>query len=535
MAVTELIKALTKSKGGMPVTGERFVGREKEVNRILRDFLLDSEGNNMAIYGLPRIGKTSIVKEAIRRYVNSNDKEDNVCPIYIGLRPVEGFSIPHIYYFILSGIWEELNEYSMTDSTKEFLMGPINEMRGKIQENNVNASLVLTPFLNFFFRCQKSGFLLRLVFDEYDSVMPTFINDRKELDTVGLNAFNGGIRKIIEEDKYGTRILFITRNRLSEMEPEGVSSRLMGLCGEPIMIKTFSPEDVLAYWSRLSAYDKDGIISEYHKDKIAYYAGNNYPYWMNLVNSILFEGINNNEDEKETVLKISSTIRDEYRSVLDMLDASRYLDSGDGSLRGKLMQVVLGISYDVQPTDLDSLMNYGILEKVDDSYISLSPFFHDYLDFQNMKTPVWSHLGRFEKNMRALINLFILQTNKSLEDETIVPKGLLGELKKRRNVMYNNFGDSMVSHNLVDYLFIGNYFSLFVNPFWEWFKNVFISFHGDLQNCADQFHYIEKCRNAEGHFNGNFLGKEVVARVEQYCISLSKQAEMFLEKNTDNH
>ena len=149
-----------------------------------------------------------------------------------------------------------------------------------------------------------------------------------------------------------------------------------------------------------------------------------------------------------------------------------------------------------------------------------------------MQTPVWAHLGRFEKSMRELINFFILKTGKSLEDGTIVPRGLLGELKKRRTVMCNNFGDSSVSDNLVDYFFTSNYFDLFVNKYWEWFKDVFVSFHGDLQSCAEQFHYLEKCRNAEGHFNGNFLGKDVVAKVEQYCISLSDQAERFLSENS---
>lgn len=530
MAVKELINALTNSKGGRPVTGDRFVGRKKEVERILRDFLYDSEGNNMAIYGLPRIGKTSIAKEVIRRYFKSDWKRDEICPVFLGLRPVEGWSVPQIFYFILNGIWEELSDKDINEVTKNYINEPIIEIKEKLQRGNVDTSLVVTSFQNFFLRCQKKGFLLRLIFDEYDSVMPTFLDGKGKLDTVGLNAFNGTIRKIIEEDKYGTRILFITRNRLSEMEPEGVSSRLMGLCGDPIMIKPFSPEDIKAYWARLSIFDTDNIISDVHKDKISYYAGSNYPYWMNLVNSILFEAINIGEAEKDTTLRIASTIRDEYKSVLDMLDASRYLDSGDGSLRGKLMQVVLGINYDVQSTDIDSLMNYGILEKDRDSYKTLSPFFHDYLDYQNMQTPIWSHLGRFERSMRSLISLFLLQSGRSFDDG-IIPKGLLGELINRRNVMCSNFGDTSVSHNLVDYLFTRNYFDFFVSKHWNWFKNVFRSFHGDLNSCAEQFHYIEKCRNAEGHFNSHFLGKEVVARVEQYCISLSEQAEVFLAEN----
>lgn len=535
MAIRELINYLPK--GGRPVTAGRLVGREKEIDRIMRDFLLDEEGNNLAVYGLPRIGKTSIAKEVIRRYQCSSDKQKSIFPVYIDLNPAKGWNVTQIYYFILNGIWNELDSYDLSESDKSYIQSPILEIKQNLMSGNSDVSLVVTTFQNFFLRCQKKGISLRIVMDEYDSVMPTFIRSDGTLDTVGLNAFNGAMRNIIDEDKYDTRMLFITRNRLSEMEPEGVSSRLTGVCGEPLMIKPFSRDDVEKYWEKLSQYDSEGVINEAHQKKIAYYAGSNYPYWMNLVNSILFNAIYNGKSEEEATLEVAITIRDEYKSVLDMLDASRYLDGSDGTLRSKLFQIVLGINYDVAPTDIDRLMNYGLLEKGDNTFRAISPFFHDYLDFQNMQTPVWKHLGRFEKSIRSLIKMYISESGASLEDGDLIPGGLLGELKKRRNKMCSNFGDTSVSHNLVDYFFTSNYFDLFVNPYWDWFQNVFVSFHGDIDKCAEQFHCIEQCRNAEGHFNGHFLGKENVAKVEQYCIGLSEQAESYLarEKSGGQH
>lgn len=527
MAIRELIGAVPK--GGRPVVGNRLIGREKEIRRIMRDFLIDPEGHNMAVYGLPRIGKTSIVKEVLRRYLANGERLENICPAYVDLNPVKGWAVAQIYYYILNGIWEEIDDRVISDSDKEYIQGPLNEIRTNLKERNVVSSIIVTTFQNFFLRCRKRGLSLRVVLDEYDSVMPSFVSTNGVLDSVGLNAFNGAMRNIIDEDKYDTRILFITRNRLSEMEPESVSSRLTGVCGEPLMIKPFSQEDVEEYWTNLIQYDTEGLITEAHKDKIAYYAGSNYPYWMNLVNSILFNALYNEKSESDTVLDVAITIRDEYKSVLDMLDASRYLDGSDGTLRSKLFQAVLGIQYDLQPADIDRLMNYGVLEKHgDNDYRAISPFFHDYIDYHNMQTPVWKHLGRFEKSMRSLIKMYISETGSTIEDGNLIPSGLLGELKKRRNRMCSNFGDTSVSHDLVDYFFTSNYFDLFVKPFWAWFNNVFVSFHGDLDKCAEQFHCLEQCRNAEGHFNGQFLSKEMIARVEQYCITLSEQAENYL-------
>lgn len=530
MAIGELIKALPK--GGRPVTGERLVGRKKEIIRVLQDFFLDIDGNNMTIYGLPRIGKTSIVKEAIRQYITGNIRRENIRIAYIDLNPVKGWTVAEIYYFILNSILEEWEESVIDESVYKYIQEPLIEIKENLQMNNTkNTSLIVTIFQKFFLRCQRKGFSLRIVLDEYDSVMYSFINQQGRLNATELNAFNGAIRNIISEDRYDTRILFITRNRLSEMEPEGVSSRLTGVCGEPIMIKPFSPNEINAYWARLSLYDTEGLITSAHKEKIAYYAGGNYPYWMNLVNSILFDAICNGENENETTLKIAINIRDEYKSVLDMLDASRYLDSCEGTLRSKLIQVVLGINYNIQASDIDRLISYGVLEKKEGAYYAISPFFRDYLDFQNMQTPVWQLLGRFEKAIRHIIKYYIGSSGISIE-EGIIPKGLIGELRNRCNKMCSNFGDALVSHDLIDYFPFSKYFPLFVKPYWNWFKNVYTSFNGDLKSCEEQFYFLEQCRNAEGHHNGHFLSKDIIARAEQYCVSLCEQTEVFLSKNS---
>lgn len=50
--------------GDRPVTGENFIGREAEISELICGI---NNSNNIAISGLPRIGKTSLVREAIRR------------------------------------------------------------------------------------------------------------------------------------------------------------------------------------------------------------------------------------------------------------------------------------------------------------------------------------------------------------------------------------------------------------------------------------------------------------------------------------
>ena len=118
-------------KGGRPVTGERLVGREMEIERVMRDFLFDQDGNNMALYGLPRIGKTSIAKEVIRRYLADVNKQDNIFPLYLDLNPVKGWSVAQIYFFILHGIWEELEAREVGEGILSYLKEPLAEIKTK--------------------------------------------------------------------------------------------------------------------------------------------------------------------------------------------------------------------------------------------------------------------------------------------------------------------------------------------------------------------------------------------------------------------
>ena len=57
-------------KVGPPVTGKDFIGRDDEMSTVLSAM---RNGNNISIYGMARIGKTSLIKEAMRRIEEQPD------------------------------------------------------------------------------------------------------------------------------------------------------------------------------------------------------------------------------------------------------------------------------------------------------------------------------------------------------------------------------------------------------------------------------------------------------------------------------
>ena len=52
---------------GTVISNERFIGRENELKRIESRLFGEGGYGSLALEGLPRIGKTSLVAEAIRR------------------------------------------------------------------------------------------------------------------------------------------------------------------------------------------------------------------------------------------------------------------------------------------------------------------------------------------------------------------------------------------------------------------------------------------------------------------------------------
>ena len=534
MAVRELINAIVGY--GQVVVGDRFVGRQDLLDIIVPTFFVHPIGGNISLSGLPRVGKTSLMKQAEYIYNKSSQYNPKHIICYIDLNArCRGQSIAVIFLYMFSSALETIkkkrNLYPgvISDYTVEELETYVTRMYKEQSSDlklNPNFSGICDKFLE---QCESDGIKLRFILDEFDSTHSSFYNEDGELDVAAINAFYGRLREYVTHGFYNIKVAIISRNALSEIEPPGVESKLSGVCKQ-IPVRLFNYKDIKEYWDRLKTFDSDDIITaDYIKD-VELYAGR-YPYWLDLVNECYLQDILQNSSY--SIQDISHTMNVQYDTVLKMLDKSCYLEAELVSLKSILIQVLIGPRFNVKQNDVDKLLSYGIIERVRDSceikYRAVSEYFYEYLKIAALDIPIWSQISRFEILMRGLIKIYINECPDWENKMSINQKGIYNVISQEKAKSKRIFG-GLASDNIIDYLHMSHYFPAFVKPGWQWFKHIFTSYER-VEECEKSFIVLTNVRNPIAHFNAGFLSDEEILKASNIANISIAQIESFFKKN----
>ena len=232
------------------------------------------------------------------------------------------------------------------------------------------------------------------------------------------------------------------------------------------------------------------------------------------------------------------TMRKEYDSVLKMLGDSCYLKKGGGTLKTKLLQLMVGPRFNLCQEDISLLASYAIItrKKIDDGvimYNSLSTVFEEYLQFVPLDIPIWESIFLFEKKMRQLIKeKYLYEYEGEWEQDYMIKYGsgnggFIPKLRKDRDKSLKLFGDAASMH-LVDYMYMRDYYTYFIRDNWSWYSRVFTRFRGDQNLFQKWMSFLCDVRNPLAHSNGNFLTKDEMLRADEYCKSLIEQIDDFM-------
>lgn len=542
MAIRQLIAVLDARKGTI-VTGHNFIGRDYLVQDMIDYFYCSSLGKNIAVNGLPRVGKTSLLRHSARESKSREEYNPRTIIIYIDMgSEFLNRDIPYIYRTlaskVLDGIRKAQEEYSIltVEDYKELM---------EYEQNQSTYSEAKFHLEHLLQDVMKKGLFVRLVLDEFDHILK-ICSSGNSLNCEMLNGFYLFLRTVItDNDNYSMKVALISRNRLSEIEPSGVESKLSGVC-ESLTLIPFKKKEMNKYWEHLRQWDDEGRIDERYIANIERFAGH-MPYWLDVANATMLRGLSHDLDEDELEEEIYRTMRDEYHHVLKMLGDSRYLmkDSGRGSqdyskdsLRSKLLQVMVGPRYNLNDLDISRLFGYAIVKRSgqDGAYETLSNVFEEYLRFVPSETPVWESIFMLEQKMRRIIKeVYLANYSGNWEQDFAdryggTDKGLIGRLKKDREKSKRLFGDAASTH-LLDYLYMSDYFKYFIKDNWELcFKNVFKLYHGDINLFQQHMTFLCDVRNPLAHSNGVFLTKDDILRAEDYCKTICAQIDEALSQ-----
>lgn len=479
--------------GGV-ITGDRFVGRKSELNQIQKRLLGETFGN-LAIMGLPRIGKSSLAWNSI-----IGNKEiliqQKILPIWLPLG--EFSSLIEFLDEVLSIVCDLIKT---SDAEKSILF---NDLRNSFlaAESNLEKRRFVKKFLR---NLNANGFRLIVLIDEFDNAEAIFnLQDFQFLREISYNL----------ETKIA--IVTVSRKTIQELEPDNGSLSNFYQIFDELRLKLFSDEDISLYWQRLKNLGLN--VSDKYIANIIFYSGN-HPYLLDLINYNIFNKIEQTDINLYDILNstldtLKLKLFNEYESILKLMEQE--------NMANKLVQMIIGPVYDITQRDVEKLLKYNLVKSTtDESFKCFAKFFEDYLSLKAAEIDIWPLWGEVEKELRQIIKNRLLEKYDSDWE-----KGFEKEFGERRKQLMDNlifskqknkkaFGDR-ASDNLIDYTYPMDMFNGFISSDWKWYSEIF-GVKTQSNDWSKKFEHLGKIRNPLAHNNQGFLTQSDRNIATGYC------------------
>lgn len=493
--------------GGI-ITGDRFIGRKYELTQIHKRLLGETFGN-LAIMGLPRIGKSSLAWNSILGNKETLIKK-KILPIWIPLG--EFLNLNELLDEALS-ITSEIIDWNYND-----LSISLTTIRNKFIESNSN--LEKRRYVKKFFRhLNSNNFRIITIIDEFDNSSEIFsLQDFQFLRELSYNL----------ETKIG--IVTVSRKTIQELEPDNGSLSNFYQIFDELRLKLFSDEDLLFYWQRLKNL---GInVSDSYIEQIFLFSGK-HPYLLDLINYNIFNKVEQTDINLENIFNttleaLKLKLFNEYESILKLMEQE--------SLDNKLMQMIIGPVYDITQRDVEKLLKYSLVKStVDESYECFAKFFEYYLSLKSSEIDIWPLWSDVEKELRQTIENRLIEKygvdwelgfEKEFGDKR---KTLMENLRLVREKNKKAFKDK-ASDSLIDYTYPMDMFNGFISGDWKWYSKIF-GIKTQSSEWSKKFEHLGKIRNPLAHNNQNFLTDSDRNIATGYCQEILALIQKWKQEN----
>ena len=518
MVIKELNIANPFADNAGIVTGERFVGRVNEIKEIHTRILGELYGN-LAIVGLPRIGKSSLVWNALIPLKEKLCQEKHIIS-YISVS--SGDSTVNFFKGLALSILEEIEfAEDLVDIYKR-----LESIYNDIKSNQNDRFEYLNQVKKFFKFCKKSNLRTTFILDEFDYSEKIF--------SVADFQF---LRELSTLPETKVCLITISRRTIQELEPEnGAISNFYGVFSE-LRLQLFSNYDLDAYWKRV---EKIGIqVSEEYKKELYYFVGS-HPYWMDMVNYHVFDGVKKGIKSSRELLsdigsKLKKTLWDNYENIISLME--------DEGLKSHFIQAVVGPVLDLTQMSIEKLIKYGLIEPIlarekygsyfkklidaglanenDISYISFSTHLNDYLKLKESYFDIWPLWNEAEHRVRNLITVHLKEKYGENWRDAFVSanprkENYILRMEEMRAKNKRIFGN-LASDNLVSYTYPLDMWNCFISTDWTWFQRVL---SGQQTIWREKFMLLSKVRNPIAHSNRDFVHQDEQTKAKEICKEL---------------
>lgn len=481
---------------GREVAGEDFVGRENELLTLHHAISSPNAGRCIALRGLPRIGKSSLISYAISRDENELWSK-NIIPVSVNIAKCDNAGT--FYRRLVAETFDILTDTKPNEISDRL------RNRALVTAQETSPSEISFCAENFFRELKRLRWRVILVIDEFDAAPRVFKNAPSDFQV---------IRGLASETKFGVTLVLISRRPIFEIEQrvDGTSnlSGVMDQWSLPFFSES-EAELLLAKINDIGPELNDGLKRTCHN------ISGGHPYLLGVIGRAIV-------DQQQLGHAVSSinivgwrgianTFNDYYREIFEWLT--------DIDMYDKLAEILFGPQIAASQADADFFLSYGLIrESENKDYIPFSDHFRIFLLQQERSAPLLSLWLDTERTVRAAIAdtyidffktddwITAIEANKPKLVETIE---LLKDGQKKETMLY---GDK-ASNELLDFSAWPHLWR-FIECDWRLFESKL----GQSKSIwANRFEAIRKVRNPLAHGRIPCDDAERI-QVEGYCREL---------------
>ena len=362
--------------GGI-VHGERFIGRKADLRAIENRTIHPSEPGNLAIVGDSRIGKSSLVYQAVLEQKEFLLKNKQI-PIWINL----GRFDKSIDFFrsLVTDCFDELEDLG-------WLSEPIVKAKNRVLCEKHSWSTEYGRIQRFFQRVRQAGYRILFALDEFDHARHLFRGD--------ISGFQS-LRELSYRPEW--RVTFITMSRRSlrdiELQTQAIST--FDLIFHKHYLGEFHGQEMQEFYEKIKSIGTQ--VTDEVRSKFSFYCGG-HPFLLDLLGYEAVERYRENNcfDLDKAAYSVEHSFLGHYDHMAAILDEDQSLN--------QLLQILFGPVVDVKKSDVDELLRYGFIrETCKGNYTAFSEHFQAYLRLREREVDLWPIWRKTEIALRTAIN-----------------------------------------------------------------------------------------------------------------------------------
>lgn len=514
---------------GTEVSGDSMIGYEYHLKKIINTIV--NTNTNLSITGIKRSGKTSLIKEAIRRIEKDDEK---IIFLSIDLAKYNSFS--EFLRKIVLTVERVVKKNSDLKANEDII-----EQLSNIREESPEDFMYREYIGDLFYSICDEGYRITLVIDEFDEATQLFSRTADfEL-----------LRNWASDSDMKLSLLLISRRQVYMIEKRNFNNSTFHGIVTSYPINGFSVEDIMDFTNVLG---KNGVfLDDEQLSRIWYYAGKS-PYVWSYFGYYIIEEYEKNENaiidiDKLFQEKLVVDLSDHFDAIYDNLSTDK-ISSEENTTEmntiDKLNAVIFGPKLGITNDDIDVMKNLGYLDNRDTAYYSISDYFTDLLKvrYSPSKNSVFEAIINVEKKLKYIINENIVGLIDFYKvygvSENEIQKSILrntegideGSIRRYDGFVSNNRKVFEKESTCFDVMSLKDSAKI-IGGCWETlFKKYFND--DDFEVWKEMFEKCGMARNPVAHGSENLLSDDDKTIIGVYCKKINDQLSEINLKNNDS-